>query len=633
MRSAEALLRAPLAVLVVGAAAACGGGGVLGQEQGGRQEAGGGGVSGVERVPPAGSSWEREIVPFPVLDEAGDPYEHPFLGGFDVPRPQLVDIDDDGDPDLFIQERSKELMFLENVGSAESPDFVWRTDRFADLDISEWYRFVDMDLDGDADLLAEQPFSQIRYYRNVGTASRPRFELAADTLRTVDGDPIYSDRQNIPNATDIDCDGLVDLFVGRLIGTVARYEAVERGARLPRFRLVTERFEEIEIVNALMGSLHGANTMDFADHDGDGDVDLFWGDFFEPGLLLLENTGSCRSPSISNDPVPFPPHDPIQTTGYNAPTVADLNGDGRPDMLMGVLGGAYNPTLSAADNLYHLEQTAAGFQLRTTRYLDAIDFGSETVPAFLDGDGDGDLDLFVGSKVDPDRTTTGLVHRFENVGSRTRPAFRYAGPLPVTGSYHYAPAAGDLDGDGAPDLVLGTWNDGVLYYRNVEGAADRWQPAADPLVTLTRGSHTTPTLGDLDGDGDLDLLVGEASGALNYFRNTGGGDDPSFELVSDEWLGIDVGRRSHPVLVDMDGDGDLDLVVANEDGELQLFPNRGTRSAPAFSPAPAEDPGHRLPAFPYAAPAFIDLDGDGALELVMGGLSGGLTFYRRLEQG
>ncbi|NIP82945.1 MAG: VCBS repeat-containing protein, partial [Gemmatimonadetes bacterium] len=136
--------------------------------------------------PAAGAAeggWERLVAPFPVLDASGASYGHPFLGGFDVPRPQLVDIDADGDADLFIQERSNALIFLENTGTPTAAEHVWRTDRFGGLDISEWYRFVDMDGDGDHDLLAEEPFSYIRYYRNDGSPAEPRFVLAEDTLR------------------------------------------------------------------------------------------------------------------------------------------------------------------------------------------------------------------------------------------------------------------------------------------------------------------------------------------------------------------------------------------------------------------------------------------------------------------
>ena len=52
--------------------------------------------------------------------------------------------------------------------------------------------------------------------------------------------------------------------------------------------------------------MHGANTMALADHDGDGDLDLFWGDFFEPGLLLIANSGTCPEPNFRNPPCSSP---------------------------------------------------------------------------------------------------------------------------------------------------------------------------------------------------------------------------------------------------------------------------------------------------------------------------------------
>ena len=136
-----------------------------------------------------------------------------------------------------------------------------------------------------------------------------------DTLKDFNGTPIFSDRQNIPQVTDIDCDGRLDLFIGLLIGTVMRYEEVATDSSgVPLFQKVTDRFEDIEIV-AQIGSLHGANTMAFVDIDDDGDQDFFWGDFFEPGLLFIENVGSCSSPVLSGEPVAFPVDNPLQTSG------------------------------------------------------------------------------------------------------------------------------------------------------------------------------------------------------------------------------------------------------------------------------------------------------------------------------
>lgn len=151
----------------------------------------------------------------------------------------------------------------------------WITNTYKDLDIGEWFRFVDMDQDGDMDLLTEQPYSYIRYYRNEGTAETASYTLVADSLRDINGTPIFSDRQNIPNVTDIDCDGMPDLFIGSLDGTLARYESQGRDEKgTPLFKLITKRFQDIEIVKQF-GTLHGANTMAFIDIDNDSDQDIF----------------------------------------------------------------------------------------------------------------------------------------------------------------------------------------------------------------------------------------------------------------------------------------------------------------------------------------------------------------------
>ncbi len=569
------------------------------------------------------SRFVRDVTPFTVRDTDGTPYDHPFLGGLNVPRPQFVDIDGDGDADLFVQERTDEIMFFENTGSPGAPELTWRTDRYRDLPVGEWFRFADMDQDGDPDLLAEERFSHIRYYRNTGSATQPRFELATDTLRTASGAPIFSDRQNIPNVTDIDGDDRLDLFIGRLDGTIMRYEegAQAGGGAVPQFELVTERFEGIEIVGQI-GTMHGANTLTFADIDNDGDQDLFWGDFFEPSLLLIENTGSRESPRLQSEPQPFPPGDPISTSGYNAPTLADWGQDGPLDLFVGVLGGAYSANTTLADNFHFYERGDDGtFRHRTARFVASIDVGSESIPAAGDLDGDGDTDLLLANKIDPDSTSTSLVYRFENQGSAGQPDFQQTGLLDLPEGYHYAPALGDLNGDGRADLLLGTWKGNIAYYRGTDSgfeAVDR------QLVSLSSASNSTPTLGDVDGDGDLDLIVGEASGALHAFRNTGTPQDPQFVRESEALSDVDVGHRSAPHLADLDGDGRLDLVVGSRDQGLVLY--RNTASSPfAFAPAdslPIDAP--RL-----ATPVLGDWDGDGDEDVITGGDSGGLWYFER----
>ena len=628
-----------------------------------------------EGLQPSGNlHFDRVVAPFPVVGDHGREYSHPFLGGLDVPRPQFVDIDEDGDLDLFLQEYSNQLWFFENTGTAKAPAYTWRTDRYQNLDIGEWYRFVDLDADGDFDLVSELPFSLIRHYRNVGTKTAAKLEYVGP-LKDNEGKDIFIDRQNIPAFVDLDCDNRLDFFVGRVEGTIARYEAERPGG--DRFEFIQERFENIEIIGrgtfvppdplapSLAGtpkprsapagrafrappesarlfsrpeagsldpargsSFHGANALAFADFDGDKDLDLFWGDFFEAGMLLIENIGrTCSSPSFQVEPVQLPFAKDTLTSGYNAPAPVDLDRDGDLDVLMGVLGGAFNPVGTAADNFYYWERTAADtLELRSRRFLDGIDLGSETQPAVADLDGDGDLDLIVGTKIDPTAADAGRLAVFLNEGTTTAPRFRWSETLKLTDALHLAPAIGDLDADGDPDLLVGTWNQGILFFRNTGTAkAPRWtaEPAAN--IQPPRASFATPALADIDGDKDLDVFVGQASGAIAFYRNAGTAKAPRFELVSERVDDLRPGRRTSPALFDVDGDRRLDLVVGREEPGAAVYRNAGSATSPKF--VELKDVTLSLPTM--ATPAFGDIDGDGRSDLLAGTYSGGIIFLRR----
>jgi len=598
-----------------------------------------------------GDPLEREIAPFEVVGPEGYAYGWPLLGGFEVPRPQFADIDADGDLDFFVQKYSGSVMFFENAGSASEPAWEWRTDRWQGLDVGEWMRLFDADGDGDLDVFHELPSSYIRYLENVGTAQAPSFRMVDDSVRQADGRALFADAQNIPFFVDVDCNGAFDVFLGRVDGTVSRYESVGMTEGVPTFELIAERFENIEIVaefgvtgeapagltpnlpgfvrDTLGPTLHGANSMAFGDYDGDGDPDLFWGDFFEPGLLLLENAGSCARPDLDVEPRLVPTDRVVSTSGYNATALPDLDGDGNIDLVIGVLGGAFNANRTAADNL-HLYRGTAGdrFEFVTDRYLGQLDIGSDAVPAFGDLDGDGDLDLLLGSRLDPESAEAPALYHFVNTGTSTEPAFTFEGLLGDTLAWtNSAPALADLDADGDLDLLLGTFNRDVRWFRN-DGSPRMPNFVAvsdDPIADLPRGSYSTPAVGDLDGDGDLDLVVGESSGEVNLFENVGGPDAPRFDLVTEAISDIDVGARSSPTLVDVDGDGDLDLVVGDESKGLGLYRNVGSAQMAEFSPD-RESLGEFTSRL--AQPRFVDIDGDGDLDLFIGDQGGGLHLYR-----
>ncbi|MFO0846694.1 MAG: VCBS repeat-containing protein [Gemmataceae bacterium] len=224
----------------------------------------------------------------------------------------------------------------------------------------------------------------------------------------------------------------------------------------------------------------------------------------------------------------------------------------------------------------------------------------------------------------------------------------------------------DYDGDGALDLVTGIedwshygWDDGydargdwkngplhgfVLLHRNLgTNAAPRYAPpvkveaGGKPIDTF---GCPSPNFADFDGDGDLDLICGEFLDGFTYFENVGTRTKPVYAAgkrlrdASGAKLAMDL-QMIVPVAFDWDKDGDLDLIVGDEDGRVAFVENTGKRHAdgtPIFAqPVYFKQEADALKCGALATPVGVDWDGDGDVDILSGNTAGYIEFFENLS--
>ncbi len=201
---------------------------------------------------------------------------------------------------------------------------------------------------------------------------------------------------------------------------------------------------------------------------------------------------------------------------------------------------------------------------------------------FVDINNDGDMDAFVSD-------STGNTQYFQNTGTAGNPSFAAAVSNPFglsdMGS-HTSITFADLDGDGDKDAIIGDDAGNLDYFRNTGTASSpTFTFAGANLFDLSDvGTYASPEFADFDGDGDLDALVGRGDGQFSYFENTGTTTSPNFALQETNPFGLsDLGDNVNIDAADVDGDGDMDLVVGKPDGTIAYFKNVATQSGSAYS--------------------------------------------------
>ncbi len=284
--------------------------------------------------------------------------------------------------------------------------------------------------------------------------------------------------------------------------------------------------------------------------------------------------------------------------------------------------------------------------------------GSYSIPVVADWNSDGIQDLIVGEKSASD--AMGRVIVFLNQGTDAAPVYvegfhaKYFNTttqqaemisLPSGVCQGVAPRLIDFNQDGLQDLIAGLADGRILYYQNIGTAESPLFAEAKEITygptdgksVIDVGNRATPEFCDWDGNGTMDLIVGAMDGQIRIYLNsvtTGEADYATMMVLTDGTNPITVPTgRSAPMMVDMNGDGILDLVTGNTEGQILYYPNRGTAKVPSFG------------IYQYLTSMGVDIDlagsarsrvfvcdysGDGILDLLVGSEDGTVRYYAGL---
>ena len=239
----------------------------------------------------------------------------------------------------------------------------------------------------------------------------------------------------------------------------------------------------------------------------------------------------------------------------------DVDNDGKKDLMI----SSHSPSLGEDingvvfyKNFGENNQPDFKFQNRGFMAEEHIDAGKFSFPVFFDYNQDGLSDILLSSRGYIKKTAAGVESNYhlllyENTGTTTHPAFTlvdddYLDSKSQFGLFEDAVITfGDLDADGDEDMIKGTTLGTFAYFRNeaAPGAIADFQLVNSIMkdangVNIDIGSLSTPELYDYDGDGDLDLFSGDNFGKIAYFENIGDSTSFSFNQVSAQWGGINI---------------------------------------------------------------------------------------------
>jgi hypothetical protein len=568
---------------------------------------------------------------------------NPWAGGLDAPQYSTLDVNNDGIMDLLVFDRLTETsMVYINRGTQGQIDYVMAPAYNRLVPQMRTTKFLlarDYNGDGIGDLIGMRdvagsvfPLAVWKGYRNADDSLR--FQRVIDDL-TYDASPsggsryqdLYVFHTDLPGLDDVDGDGDLDIF----------------SFPGPPYFPNNITFYENKTAD------YGYNPDTMAFYMGSECWGLMSEELDSAKVMFGPKPDSCYNNTYFNDLTRSPQQlqqyirdqysmrRGARHVGTNI-TLVDYNGDSSMDVVLSEVEFKNANMLTSTtvnDTVWMIGQ-----QPRYPLYDKPVDIYSFPGIFFLDINNDGIKDMLAAPSETEDKksVTDSVTWLYKNVGTNRNMTFEFQqkdflvdGMIDVGRRAH--PVLLDYDGDGLQDLLIGgqgrvrenTQHEyGMVLYRNVGTATlptFQWITndfiAADSLQLL----ELYPTLGDLDGDGDQDMICGAEDGHLIYFENVAGANQPMrFATPIRNFSNIYAQENSAPQLFDLDRDGDLDLLVGGISGRIRYHENTGNSLSAVFASVPTNpDLGNYITAYPdvrYSKP--FAYDNQGSYELIIG---------------
>ena len=610
--------------------------------------------------------------------------KHAWAGGLDACQFGRMDLDGDGKQDLLVfDRRGNRLLTYLNKGSHGEIDYDLAPQYVSFFpDFDEWVIFVDYDRDGFEDIFTySKGWAGIKVYRHLGTFP-PEFELVVSPyLTSFQGGGyvnILATNADYPALTDVDGDGDLDLLSFWSLGTFIElhtnlsielyghadslvYERtdfcwgrVAENEETNEMYLDTCLFNR-EILASERTLRHRGATFGVKDLNKDGLPELMLADVDYPGITMFTNGGTVDQAFMIHQDTAFPAYStPVRLFSMPLPYFTDVNNDGLTDMLVSPFDPNYEVTENVNNVWLYLNEGTENepdFRLVQKDFLleEMLDFGSGAYPLLADLDGDGSNDLLVGNWGTYQfswyvggtlfsRQQSQLSY-FKGFSTDNTDVFQLEnnnyGNLFSKNLRGLYPAAGDLNGDGLTDLLVGN-ELGTVIYLQQQANGIFWE-AAESFMQIDVGSYSAPQLFDLDRDGILDLIVGKKDGTISFYAGSETTIGIIFNRVTD-FLGevnvtdfnLSYDGYSTPKFFRTAEDETL-LLVGSEQGKLYLFEDIDDNLEGAFQasgrfeelfgfPATQNNRGMRT------AVEVLPPDDKGIHPLIVGNYSGGLEF-------